>query len=65
MKKLDMVVVALLILGGINWGFWGLFQFSLINYVISNELVDRIIYFLIGGAGVYVIVRWHHFFAKK
>ena len=60
-----MIVLALLVIGGINWGLWGLFQFSLINYVIGNDLVDRIIYFAFGAASIYIIIRWRHYILKK
>jgi uncharacterized protein len=65
MKKLDMIVLGLLVLGGLNWGLWGLFQFSIVNYVVGNEIFDRIIYFLVGCSGIYVVIRWRSFFKVK
>ena len=64
MKKLDMVVLGLLIAGGINWGLWGLFNFNLVEYIIGNQWIDSIIYIIVGVAAVYYAIRWSHFFAK-
>ena len=65
MKKLDMVVLSLLIASGINWGLWGFFEFNLIEYVISNQWINYIIYIIFGIASVYYIIRWRYFFGKR
>ena len=58
MKKLDQIVMALLIFAGINWGIWGLFEFNLVGYIFGREWVDRLFYVILGLAGVYVAIGW-------
>lgn len=64
MKKLDQVVLALLIIAGINWGLWGLFEFNLIYYIFGRDWIDRVIYVLLGISGIYLIVAWRNIRAK-
>ena len=40
MKKLDQVMLALLVFAGINWGLWGLFEFNLVYYVFGKDWID-------------------------
>ncbi len=49
----------LLIIGGLNWGLIGLFQFNLVNVIFGNmEAIARIIYVLVGLAALYKIAFW-------
>jgi len=66
-KKLDQVVLTLLIFAGINWGLWGLFEFNLVYYIFGREWIDRVFYVVLGAAGLYyligckyIMVRWSH-----
>lgn len=58
MKKLDLFVCFLLLLGGLNWGLIGLFDFNLVDYFVGRSWLDRLIYFLIGVAAIYQAVGW-------
>jgi uncharacterized protein len=64
MRKLDMVVLGLLIAGGLNWGLLGLFNFNLVEYIFGNPEVIGLIYVLMGGAAVYYAIRWARFFNR-
>lgn len=59
MKKLtilDWVALVLAIVGAINWGLVGLFSFDLVAGIFgSMALIARIIYALVGLAGLYLI----------
>ncbi|KPK33351.1 MAG: hypothetical protein AMS24_01450 [Chlamydiae bacterium SM23_39] len=55
MKKLDVVVMSILIFAGINWGLWGLFEFNLVYYIFGKEWIDKLLYVLFGAAGVYYL----------
>lgn len=59
MKKLtilDWVALVLVIVGAINWGLVGLFSFDLVAGIFgSMALIARIIYALVGLAGLYLI----------
>lgn len=61
MKKLnamDWIALALLIVGGINWGLVGLFQFDLVATLFGGEaaLISRIVYVLVGLSALYIAV---------
>jgi len=58
MKKIETIVAILVILGAIDWGVIGLFDFDVIEFALGALLLDRLIYVLIGLAGVYQIVSW-------
>ncbi len=56
---LDMLVLALLIVGGLNWGLVGLFKFDLVSAIFGMmSVLSRFIYVLFGAAAVYRLVFW-------
>lgn len=58
MKNLDFFVMLLLILGGLNWGLWGVFDFNLVDYVFGRVWIDRVLYFFIGASALYALFSW-------
>ncbi|MBP6913401.1 MAG: DUF378 domain-containing protein [Candidatus Levybacteria bacterium] len=57
MKVLTMVAFVLLIVGGLNWGLVGLFQFDLVAAIFGvGSLISNIVYILVGLSAVYVAV---------
>ena len=62
MKTLDVIALLLVIIGAINWGLIGFFQFDLVAALFGQlSAVSRTIYALVGLAGLYSI----SFFAKE
>jgi uncharacterized membrane protein YuzA (DUF378 family) len=58
-KGIDIVAAAILIIGGLNWGFVGLFGFNLVEAVFGMmSPASRVVYALVGLAAVYEIVMW-------
>ena len=56
MKGLDYTLLTLVIIGAINWGLIGLFQFDLVAFIFGNmSWLSRIIYALVGLSGLYMI----------
>lgn len=56
MKVLDIIALILVIIGAINWGLIGLFNFNLVDTIFgAMSIVSRIIYTLVGIAGLYSI----------
>jgi len=51
------VCLSLLVIGGINWGLYGLFQFDLIGWLFggSAALLSRIVFTAIGAAALCTI----------
>ncbi len=55
-KILDNILLALIIIGAINWGLIGFFRFDLIAFLFGNmSWLTRIIYALVGIGGLYMI----------
>lgn len=56
MKGLDYTLLTLVIIGAINWGLIGFFQFDLMAFIFGNmSWLSRIIYALVGLSGLYMI----------
>jgi len=61
MRTLDVTALLLVVIGAINWGLIGFFQFDLVAAIFGNmSAITRVIYALVGIAGLYAI----SFFAK-
>ncbi len=60
MKKVICIIAAvLLIIGGLNWGLVGLFNFDLVAELFGYfSVISRVIYILVGLSAVYAIVMW-------
>ena len=54
---IDKIALALLIIGGLNWGSVGLFQFDLVAFACggSASMISRIIYTLVGLAAIWCV----------
>lgn len=54
---MDRLALILVIIGAINWGLIGLFQFDLVANLFGGQSAwfSRIIYSLVGLAGLYTI----------
>ena len=56
MKTLNCFALTIVIVGAINWGLIGLFNFNLVAFLFgSMTLLSRIIYTLVGLCGLYLI----------
>ncbi len=55
---MNIVAMILVIIGAINWGFIGFFQFDLVAAIFGGQsaIVSRIIYALVGLAGLWAIM---------
>ncbi len=56
MKVLDYTILTLVIVGAINWGLIGFFDFDLVSTLFGQmSLLTRIIYAAVGIGGLYAI----------
>ena len=55
MKILDIIAAILLVIGGLNWGIYGIFHFNVVDLIFGGMVIDRIVYILVGAAAVYQI----------
>ena len=59
MKTLDVIVTILLVIGGLNWGLIGFFNFDLIGTVFGHmSAFTRLVYCLVGVSALYQIFQW-------
>lgn len=56
MKIIDRIALVLVIIGAINWGLIGLFNFNLVDTLFGTMTAfSRIIYSLVGISGLWTI----------
>jgi uncharacterized membrane protein YuzA (DUF378 family) len=55
--SMDTIALILSIIGSINWGLVGIFQFDLVAWLFGGQgsVVSRIIYTIVGLAGLWCI----------
>lgn len=52
----DIIGYVLIVIGGINWGLVGLFEFNLVDAIFgSGSIMARVVYSLVGLAAIYMI----------
>ena len=57
MKTLKIISIILVIVGGLNWGLVGLFNFDLLAAIFgAMSSLSKIVYVLVGLAAVYIAV---------
>ena len=54
---LNKIALTLLIIGGLNWGAIGIFQFDLVAWICGGQtsMISRIIYTLVGLCAIWCI----------
>ena len=65
MKKFnwfDWLCLTLVIIGALNWGLVGFFEFNLVSFIFRSEIAERLIYAIVGLC--FIPIRKHYpFFA--
>ncbi|MBD3425901.1 MAG: DUF378 domain-containing protein [Candidatus Omnitrophica bacterium] len=57
MKALNVIALILVIVGGVNWGLVGIFNFDLVAALLGDMTVPaKIVYSLVGLAAIYSLV---------
>jgi len=57
LTSLDWVALILVIIGALNWGLVGLFNFDLVATIFGNmSALSRIIYTLVGLSSLYMLI---------
>jgi len=58
LKPIDCVALVLVIVGGLNWGLVGLFDFNLVDAIFGEmAFLSRLIYVLVGVSALYAAIR--------
>ncbi|MBN2478641.1 MAG: DUF378 domain-containing protein [Parachlamydiales bacterium] len=57
MRLIRLIVLLLMIIGAINWGLWGAFQYDIIQDIFGSDVSGwaRFAYIIVGLAGIYGI----------
>lgn len=58
MRTLNIVTLLLVIVGGLNWGLVGLFQFDLVAALFGGQtaMLARIVYILVGASAAWQLI---------
>ncbi|MBE5868092.1 MAG: DUF378 domain-containing protein [Lachnospiraceae bacterium] len=60
-KYIDGAALTIAIIGALNWGLIGLFQFDLVRFIFGDmSWLSRIVYVLVGLSGLYLISFYMH-----
>ncbi|MEK6835392.1 MAG: DUF378 domain-containing protein [Nanoarchaeota archaeon] len=55
-STLELIALVLVVVGGLNWGLVGLFNFNLVDTVFgAASTLAKIVYVLVGVSAVYTI----------
>lgn len=55
MGTMGWIAFVLVIIGGLNWGLVGAFEFNLVEEIFGMSLLATIIYILVGLSAIYLI----------
>ena len=57
MRAINIITLVLLIVGGLNWGLVGLFDFDLVAALVGDmSMLSRLVYVLVGLSAIWQIV---------
>lgn len=54
-KVLNGIALTIAIIGAVNWGLIGFFNFNLVAYIFGTSMFSKIVYALVGLCGLYLI----------
>lgn len=58
MKTLNVIALVLVVVGGLNWGLVGLFNFDLVAAIFGDmSALSRVVYSLVGLSAVLVAIQ--------
>jgi hypothetical protein len=56
MKTINCIALTIAIIGALNWGLIGIFDFNLVSFLFgSMTWLSRVVYTLVGISGLYLI----------
>ena len=58
MKSIDMLAAGLVVVGALNWGLVGAFNFNLVTALVGPNALASLVFVLVGLAGIYFAARW-------
>ncbi len=55
MRALTLLALVLLVVGGLNWGLVGIFNFDLVQALFGESIISTVVYTLVGVAALFGI----------
>jgi uncharacterized protein len=56
MSPVSWIVFILTIVGGLNWGLIGAFNFNLVSAILGDGIVAKVVYIIVGLAALWLLV---------
>lgn len=63
MSTIDWVAWVFVVVGALNWGFVGVFNFNLVEMIFGTGSLSMLVYTLVGVSGLYML--WMALSKKK
>ena len=63
MKNIELIATILLLVGGLNWGLVGAFDYNLVTQLLGDGTATRVVYGLVGLGALYHLMQ--HFKGSK
>jgi uncharacterized protein len=56
-KRLEPIVLVLVVIGAVNWGLVGVFEWNLVEEIFGTGTVTDVVYAIVGVAGLMMLPR--------
>jgi uncharacterized membrane protein YuzA (DUF378 family) len=57
MNVIDWIALILVVVGGLNWGLFGIFEYDLVANIFGDlSTISRIVYSLVALSAIYLII---------
>ena len=56
-KRMEPIWLALVVVGALNWGLVGLFEWNLVEEIFGTGTVTDVVYVIVGVAGLLMLPR--------
>lgn len=57
MKNVELIATILLLIGGINWGLVGAFDYNLVTSLLGDGTATKVVYGLVGLGALYQVMQ--------
>ena len=65
MRGINLITLLLVIVGGLNWGLVGLFDFNLVAALFGDQsALSRIVYVLVGASALWQLIPFFKGFSE-
>ncbi len=58
-KQIQKIAYILVLIGGLNWGIWGVLKVNMVTAIFGGSIMEEIIYTLIGLSALFLLVNYN------